>query len=142
MSTDIFVSVDAMVNLDESRQLLMIDLPQHGMKVGKASTQLDSLPTCHQTRHKVRGSPPSWRNGTTTASMVLHHWQSPQLGPWSTPSRTSPEFEIRHLPEGATRRKPLSTKQYHFIKGKPRPGGVRKHTTEPYGSDLQRTPNR
>ena len=51
MSTDINVSVDVMVNLDESRQLLMIDLAQHGMKVGKTSTQFDSLPTCHQTRH-------------------------------------------------------------------------------------------
>ena len=36
MSTDINISVDAIVNLDDSRQLLMIDLAQHGMKVGKA----------------------------------------------------------------------------------------------------------
>ena len=45
-------SVDAIVDLGESRQLLMIDLAQHGLKVGKASTRLDCLPTRHQTRHE------------------------------------------------------------------------------------------
>ena len=45
-------SVDGVVDPGDSCRLLMIDLAQHELQVGKASTQLDSLPTRHQTRHK------------------------------------------------------------------------------------------
>ena len=50
-----------MVDLGDSRQVLMIDLAQHGVKARRARTQLNSLPTRHQTQHKI-SSFALWRN--------------------------------------------------------------------------------